>query len=632
MPVCAFSQTLKNYNGTFADGRMGQNGTATYSYYEDEKTNEYIKHGSFLYTFNGVDDYKGFNQTIKGNYKNGLKDGLWTYTLSFADFNIENGLVMLAATNKYTTGKITLTTNYKDGYAHGVWKTNWSYKKRSKDYYNREWLPFEALKTLAIEMNFDNGYLAGKVNIKNDFSPFEATGIFDQNSLASGTWVVKDIGWNNSKELIYKDNFLYEFIGREISTGNVNGQQKNQSAYDKYIAYKDLSSGEMEEKGIKIDTLYGTKCAAYSNIENYISKLFNEDYFLYQFIDGDLSFKEGIKGGGEITIVQLVHITDLFSDEVKLFNRAEQSFNNKRFEDALADYINLLERNKSILVKQDVEYLTNKIAESNSTIELKNAQYEANKTFAMRFITAEESSVSSFIKTFWQNYEPTYTWLDYNKLLEPYYGGTPPALDKSQYLDSDFLPQCHPKKDNCGFSLGKNSYREIRDSQYGVVIGYQYYFSKEAELLSTNLDFYFSKMNENLSKLQQSKIDTTTFINNISEPQSKWLESKSLFEKEFGYKALNDSLKIEINNLHESILKLNETAKHKVVFDKYDLVVTNLMNKVENATQEQKNGILLTILSFQNEIKGLFENPNKDIEKQLKKAGKVQDILSVFSL
>lgn len=627
------AQSLSNFNGSFTDGRMGQNGTATYSYYEDENTQKTIKHGSFSYSFNGVGDYKGFNQTIKGTYKNGLKDGLWTYTLSFADFNIENGLVMLAATNKYTTGKITLTANYKDGYAHGVWKTNWSLKKRSKDYYNREWLPFEALKTLAIEMNFVNGYLVGKINIKNDFSPFEASGNFDQNSLATGTWVVKDIGWNNSKDLIYKDNILYEFIGRELSTGNVNGQQKNQSVHDKYIASKDLSSVEMEEKGIKIDTVYGTKCAAYSNIENYISKLFNEDYFLYQFIDGDLSFKEGIKGGGEIIVIQLVHINDLFSDEVKLYNRAEQSFNNKRYEDALSDYKRVLERNESILVKQDLEDLKDKIAKCDSLIKLKNAQYEVNKVFAMNFVATEKSSVSTFIKDFWNNYEPTYSWLDYNKLLEPYYGGTPPSLDKSQYLDSDFLPQCHPKKDNCEFSLGKNSYREIRESHYGVVIGYQYYFSKEAELLSKNLDSYFSVMNENLSKLQQSKIDTTTFINNISEPQTKWLESKRLFEKEFGFKAQNDSLKIEINNLHKSILKLNETAKNKVVFDKYDLVVTNLMSQVENSTtQEKKHGFLLTILKFQNEIKGLFENPNKEIEKQLKKATTVQDILVVFNL
>lgn len=633
IPACALSQTLKNYAGTFTDGRMGQNGIANYSYYEDEKTHKYIKHGSFSYSFNGVGDYKGFNQTIKGNYKNGLKDGLWTYTLSFADFNIENGLVMLAATNKYTTGKITLTANYKDGYAHGVWKTNWSYKKRSKDYYNREWLPFEEQKTLAIEMNFANGYLSGKVSIKNDFSPFEANGNFDQNSLATGTWVVKDIGWNNSKDLIYKDNILYEFIGREISTGNVNGQQKNQPIYDKYIASKDLSSVEMEEKGIKIDTVYGIKCAAYSNIENHISKLFNEDYFLYQFIDGDLSFKEGIKGGGEIIVVQLVHINDLFSDEVKIYNRAEQSFNNKRYEDALSDYRNVLERNKNILFKQDVVYLTKKIIECDSLIDLKNVQYETNKAFAMKFISTEESSVSSFVKAFWQNYESTYTWLDYNKLLEPYFGGTPPELDKAQYLDPDFLPQCHPKKDNCEFSLGKNSYREIRESQYGVVIGYQYYFSKEAELLSNNLDSYFSVMNENLSKLQQSKIDTTTFINNISVSQSKWLESKRLFEKEFGFKAQNDSLKIEVNNLHKSILKLNETAKNKVVFDKYNLAVTVLMNQVENATtHEKKNGLLLIILKFQNEIKGLFENPNKEIEKQLKKATTAQDILSVFSL
>lgn len=633
IPVSAFSQTLKSYSGTFTDGRMGQNGTATYSYYEDEATHEYVKNGAFSYTFNGTGDYKGFNQTIKGNYKNGLKDGLWAYTLTFSDFNIENGLVMLAATNKYTTGKITLTANYKNGYAHGVWKTNWSYKKRSKDYYNREWLPFEAQKTLAIEMNFDSGYVVGKVSIKNDFSPFEATGNFDQNSLATGTWMVKDIGWNNSKELIYKDNILYEFIGRETSTGKINGQQKNQSVYEKYLEYKGLSPKEMEDKGIRIDTVYGSKCAAYNNIENYVSKFFNEDYFSCQFIDGDLSFKEGIKGGGEITILQLVHINELFSDEVKLYNRAEQSFNNKKYEDALTDYERVFDRNKNVLVKKDVDYLVNKIKECDSLIQLKNTQYEANKVFAMKFIASEETSISSFIKNFWINYEPTYSWLDYNKLLTPYYGSTPHPLDKSLYYDLNYLPKCHPKKGNCEFSLGKNSYREIRENQYGVVIGYQYFFNKEAEQLSNNLDIYFSVMNENLTKLQQQKIDTTVFISNVSESRNKWVESKNIFEKEFRFKAQNDSLKTEINNLRKAIIELNETAKSKLIFDKYNVVLSNLMDEMENqSSQEQKNIILQQIIKFQNEIKNLFENPSKDIEKQLKKTSTVQDILSVFGI
>ncbi|MCZ2129352.1 MAG: hypothetical protein LC109_03705, partial [Bacteroidia bacterium] len=326
-------------------------------------------------------------------------------------------------------------------------------------------------------------------------------------------------------------------------------------------------------------------------------------------------------------------INELFSDEVKLYNRAEQSFNNKKYEDALTDYERVFDRNKNVLVKKDVDYLVNKIKECDSLIQLKNTQYEANKVFAMKFITSEETSISSFIKNFWINYESTYSWLDYNKLLTPYYGSTPPPLDKSLYYNLNYLPKCHPKNDNCEFSLGKNSYREIRESQYGVVIGYQYFFNKEAEQLSNNLDIYFSVMNENLTKLQQQKIDTTIFISNVSESRNKWLESKKLFEKEFGFKAQNDSLKTEINNLHKAILKLNETTKSNVVFDKYNVVLSNLMDDMENqSSQEQKNIILQQIIKFQNEIKNLIENPNKDIEKQLKKTSTVQDILSIFGI
>lgn len=81
------------------------------------------------------------------------------------------------------------------------------------------------------------------------------------------------------------------------------------------------------------------------------------------------------------------------------------------------------------------------------------------------------------------------------------------------------------------------------------------------------------------------------------------------------------------------IRKISETSKNKVIFDKYGIVFIDQMEQIKNqSNQVQKYNLILILLKFQNDIKGLFENPNKVIEKQLKKAKTVEDILSVFVL
>lgn len=61
------SQNLKTYNGKYKDG------DAVYTYYEENDNRIY--HGNFKYTENG-----GFlNVIIQGSFKNGLKDGTWSY-------------------------------------------------------------------------------------------------------------------------------------------------------------------------------------------------------------------------------------------------------------------------------------------------------------------------------------------------------------------------------------------------------------------------------------------------------------------------------------------------------------------------------------------------------------------------
>ena len=281
-----FGQPLKTFSGPFNDGRL-QTGNATYTYYEDPNTHEYIKQGTFNYTFKGEGDYSGFNQTISGNFENGLRNGTWTHIIKMNDFGYGN---------PYSTGTITLTANYKNGLADGNWKEVRSYKTRRAYYDHGEykWEPFEPLKTMTINMNFREGNIIGKVDINDEFGKFKATGAYDNNSLCTGTWIINDMSWPINRELIFRDNLLYEYITRD-NNGKVIENINYKSDYDNLIRAKTMSLSEREEEGLIIDTIWGFIPGGElykTDMGDYFSKLFTDkEYFLCNFIDGDLTYE-----------------------------------------------------------------------------------------------------------------------------------------------------------------------------------------------------------------------------------------------------------------------------------------------------------------------------------------------------
>ena len=150
--IISYGQTLKTFDGLFPNGKS-QQGNATYKYYEDPETREYLKQGPFNYSFVGKGDYVGFNQTITGNYSKGLKDGTWTYKISMVDYNIGS---------YYHTGTITLVSNYKNGLADGTWTEKFSDKARKKyiQYGKYYWGDFEPTQTFSAILNFKAGTIA----------------------------------------------------------------------------------------------------------------------------------------------------------------------------------------------------------------------------------------------------------------------------------------------------------------------------------------------------------------------------------------------------------------------------------------------------------------------------------------
>lgn len=169
MTQVSIGQTLKTYSGLYEGGQ------ATYTYYEDENGGR-VKHGKFTYNKSdkGVGVERGMNipytkiLSASGNYKNGVKDGTWTYEdkteggkIKFAGFsaiiNYVNGRMegtlvhegaMFQMKNNRITGPVKKTERTQnqdwtisgqfddDGFPDGNWKKD--YKLNGNPYVDTE--------------------------------------------------------------------------------------------------------------------------------------------------------------------------------------------------------------------------------------------------------------------------------------------------------------------------------------------------------------------------------------------------------------------------------------------------------------------------------------------------------------
>lgn len=613
LSVSAFSQTLKTFNGTFNDGKL-QNGNAVYTYYEDPNTHEYLKQGVFKYTFNGKGDYQGYDQTITGSFEKGLKNGTWTYTITMADFGNNN---------PYYTGTVSLVANYKNGYADGNWKEVRSYKTRKKylQYGKYTWDAFGPVKTMTINMNFKNGYLAGAVSINDEFANFKATGTYDNNSLCTGTWIINDMGWGKNRELIYKDNFLYEFIARSNSGAVEEGTTKYQSNYDNYLKAKLMTVKDREEAGFSIDTVCGgTSCAATNNIQEYFPKLFSVDYFLYEFIGGDLSFKEGFKGGCDIHVTS-TNFTPLSSNVD--FKSAEELYSKK---DYLSAYITYSKIDINNVKPSERSVLKNKLASIN--IDSLVAIYTTNTEFFPKYFTALRDSIESDSKLVLSSFK-------LNIVLDDY--GNKKIVDENG-IQKSFNEYSRGNKYNCECPWSNYNFETAKlcfDMNKGVfmpsVIAYSEYYYKMKDVMNseeknTTKKYYLGSSNGIPTALynklngQFNTYDKTTLINNVQLVKKEYDKAKLLVVKE--------TKMIEKKNQIET---LNKQNKKKILYSKFIVVYTDIYTKYQAFNGIQNGNDLLTeINSIADKVILLWTQDTKEIEKQLKDAETSEQIKTII--
>ncbi|GGC95209.1 hypothetical protein GCM10011508_23020 [Flavobacterium lutivivi] len=597
--INAIGQTLKSFNGPFTDGKT-QNGTAVYTYYEDPDTREYLKQGAFKYTFNGKGDYQGYDQTITGNFEKGLKHGTWTYTIIMTDFG---------SGNPYYTGTVTLVANYKNGYADGNWKEVRSYKQRKKflSYGQYKWDPFGPVKTMTINMNFKNGYLVGAVSINDEFANFKATGSYDNNGLAIGTWIINDMGWGKNRELIYKDNYLYEFVARSNQGEVLEGSTKYQKGYDNLDSAKSMTPTEREEAGISIDTICGGSCAATNNIQEYFNKLLVNDYFLYDFIKGDLTYKEGIKGGCDIQVRQ-TNFTAL--SENSDFKNAEDAFNKGELIKAYDFYSKIKLDN---IKPSERSKVTGKIAELNPKVEALIESYHANGEFFQQYIKSQYDSLVADFNSTKKSFKIK-TVKEYDKYTYQYVDKKPTRIGYGEYVN----PWDEQYAENATKCFETN--KEFYEPYQRAITEYYFKFDKaldaeESAVKKSSMSITFNKTNHTFYAY-----DKQVFLKNIATAKENYNKAKSMM-----------SLSLKFDENVKQIEKLNDENKKKTLFTKYSLVLADFQTKY-NAypSLDECINILNEANSFLAKVISLYSTDTKELEKQLKSAETVEQIKSII--
>ena len=328
MSAGSYGQTLKTFNGSFPNGKS-QPGTASYKYYEDPKTREYIKQGAFKYSIIGKDDLKGLKQTISGNYEKGLKQGTWTYKLIMNDYFLGY---------YHATGTIILISNYKNGLADG----NWTYytKNKTRKYSNYTgWGEYRPEEVVNASMNFVDGKVVGNVDI-NAVGVFTAKGSYDEDSYSVGKWKLNLLDKNQTYEIIYKNKFMTDFIGRNGSGQILDGStslnpELNAERNQKYLDLREKSTEELEMDGYELDTVCSGNIPT-KYIQPYFKMMMSSDWFLYKFIKGDLTYDYNSIHGGCNIVVNKIDFSQI--ENIQGYEKAEKLFNSGLYMDAITSY------------------------------------------------------------------------------------------------------------------------------------------------------------------------------------------------------------------------------------------------------------------------------------------------------
>ena len=315
-------QNLKSYTGAYQlSYSLLTNGQASYTYYEKDGSD--IKQGKFSFTGSSSNNKGSINIKINGLYKNGLKSGIWNYSVTIKE---QGG-------NK--TISMTLQATYTDGLPNGQWSASLIGKE-----FNTIQLDTKLTANFKsgcfvqdFNFNFKSAEKTQEANLKFDDSGFYLSekSREDQNSSTfnyyRGVLIDDEIGFEKTKEIVDK----IDLYSNQLDSLN-------------NIPYK--------LKKIKADLPFNTHDLLFSFM------------YLFQDINGDVNYMSTdyqnnvdyrYDGFNYYMLVEQ-KTTDSFYNEKIIY--ADQAYNNKKFKQAIDFYNEALQFKKT-------EYANNMIIECN---------------------------------------------------------------------------------------------------------------------------------------------------------------------------------------------------------------------------------------------------------------------------
>ncbi len=581
-----YSQTTKVFNGPFYNTfTYANDGTATYNYYEDEHTRNFVKHGVFKYNFQGEGKYKGTIQTITGNFNKGLKNGIWIYKITLTDVGPDDY-------GTYITLNITLTANYINGYANGNWKEIGEVKQRKSRYVNGQkvWEDYTDYKKFEIDFNFLNGNIIGDFYINDiDEGQFKAKGKVDNLSFGTETWNISDIKTGEEIQVIFKNKFITELISRN-SAGEFNKNSINkEDKYKEFLIAKDLNKQEREEQGLFIDTItgYDNNSVPGMFLKKYIDKLF-DSWFLYKEIKGDFSYENKYS-----LIPKEIRLSKVTYDKLENNKYYLESIKNLEKKEYIKTFINYSKIDTFNLSPSEKKLINSKIINLNPKIDS-----------ILKVQTFEKKQNESIIKNLNDSLK-----ISLNKWSENVLIGRK-TFDELKTI----------KKDNV--------------EEFKAIIAYENINENLVELANEKNSKY-----ENL--IRNFEIDILNSKSSIKFNQEKAIiydiDFKNINNKiNSSYQELNSNLKI-IDLINDSyvrikqIERLNIENEKKVVFKKYKILVNEFNQQLFTLNKENINNELVTYQKINiclNNIIFLYSDKFKTIEKELKELENPNDIIN----
>lgn len=481
-------------------------------------------------------------------------------------------------------------------------------------------------------MNFKDGYLVGLFNINDEFSNYMANGSFDDNSFCTGTWTINDRGWNRNFEAIFKDNLLFEFISRENS-GEVKQVDKNHDNYNNLLKAKTMLTKERLELGIIIDTIVDNTVVrgnTASNISEYFPKLFDKNYFLFDDIGGDLTFKDGIKGGFSIHIY-----SQIFKplNDIKEYRDAELAYNMNNLLTAWELYntaLGVIDIYKYQLKPSEKNIISEKITVIKPQIQSLIDTYGPNRNYFSEYISKQKDSLSQDIKHFsdQMTLSRIYQQFDHPGMEGsrpyPYYVTDVNGVRKeifacgceNEIIEKPWLAKSWKEIEPC-FKKNKDVYNFIHFAITEQYFNYLALLKTEEDKVSET----FTEIFLNGERYSFYRYKQDVFLNTITNGKKPYLLAKSFI-----------GLDKIIKQKKSQIETLNTENSKKVLFIKYQIVFDDYLLNCKNYKDVQTSSeILNTMVSFLDKVISLYSQDTKEIEKRLKKetetAGQIISIL-----